>query len=143
MQKNTLRKFSLLFVIPFLILSSSCEMLSDELGECVNKISPKLPKKNMLQGKVGEPYSDIISAYVKNADEEIFEYAFSTEGNLPNGLNYRGTGRVFEIHGTALKSGFYTFKIKVELLNVINGVGDGFCFTKDADRQSYTIEIIE
>ena len=143
MQKNTFRKFSLLFVIPFLLLSSSCEMLSDELGECVNKISPKLPKKNMLQGKVGEPYSDIISAYVKNADEENFEYAFSTQGNLPKGLNYRGTGRIFEIYGTALKSGIYSGKSKVDLRKLIKGVGDGFCFAKDADRQSYTIEIVE
>jgi len=47
----------------------------------------------MLQGKVGEPYSEIISAFVKNTKEESFEHAFSTQGNLTNGLNYSSTGR--------------------------------------------------
>ena len=118
-------------------------MLTDELLECNDKIVPKLPKQNMLNGKVGESYFVTISAYVKNADEETFEYEFSKTGNLPAGLNYRSSGRVFEIYGTASKAGTYSFKVKVELQNVITGVGDGFCFAKDYDNQRYTITIEE
>ena len=111
--------------------------------ECNDKIVPKLPKQNMLNGKVGESYFVTISAYVKNADEETFEYKFSQTGDFPPGLSYRASGRVFEIYGTATKSGTYTFKVKVELQNVITGVGDGFCFGKDYDNQRYTIIIEE
>lgn len=133
----------LLLFLPILLLSYSCDMLTDELGECFERISPKLPQKSMLNGKVGEDYSVTISAYVKRADEETFEYRFSKIGDLPAGLSYRSDGRVFEIFGTATKAGTYTFKVKVELPNVISGVGDGFCFIKNYDRQKYTIIIEE
>jgi len=133
----------LLLVLPILLLFYSCDMLTDEFGECFERISPKLPKKSMLNGKVGEDYSVTISAFVKRADEENFEYRFSNIGDLPEGLSYRSSGRVFEIFGTATKAGTYTFKVKVELPNVISGVGDGFCFIKNYDKQKYTITIEE
>ncbi|MDN3643938.1 Ig domain-containing protein [Lutimonas halocynthiae] len=133
----------LLLVLPILLFSYSCEMLTDELLECNDKIVPKLPRKNMLIGKVGSSYSEIISAYIQNADEETFEYEFSMTGNLPAGLGYRSDGRVFEIFGKPTEAGTYTFKIKVKLPHVISGVGDGFCFAKDSDRQKYTIIIEE
>ena len=136
-------KNKILLILPFLFFSYSCEMLTDELMECNDKIVPKLPRKNMLIGKVGSSYSEIISAYIQNADEETFEYKFSKTGDFPPGLSYRTSGRVFEIYGTANKSGTYTFKVKVELQNVITGVGDGFCFGKDYDNQRYTIIIEE
>jgi len=136
-------RIRLLLILSLLFFSSSCDMLTDELLECNDKIVPKLPKKKMLLGKVDSGYSDIISVYVQNGDEETFDYEFSIIGNLPAGLSFRSDGRVFEIYGKATKAGSYTFKVKVEIPNVISGVGDGFCFAKDYDKQKYTITIEE
>ncbi|MGI9532529.1 hypothetical protein [Lutimonas sp.] len=131
----------LLLLLPLLFFTSSCEMLTEELLECNQKIVPKLPEKGLLQGKVGARYSEIISAYVQNADEETFDFQFSVIGILPEGLNFRSDGRVFEIYGIPLKEGIYDFKVKVKLLDVITGTGDGFCFSKDFSKRSYKIVI--
>lgn len=129
----------LIVMFSLLLFSTSCEMLTEELLECNQKIVPKLPEKQLSQAKVGVRYAEIVSAYVQNGDEEAFDYEFSIIGELPEGLSYRSNGRVFEIYGTPVKEGTYHFKVKVKLLDVISGVGDGFCFSKDFSKQHYKL----
>lgn len=122
---------------------SSCELLSEEINECIYKISPKLPKKTMAQGQLDISYYEAVSAYIKNADDGAYDYEFSIEGNLPPGIQYQSDGRLLEFFGTPTKAGNFSFKVKVKLPNAIYGPGDGFCFGKDSDKQSYTIEILQ
>jgi len=132
-----------IFLIPFLILLSSCELLSEEINECIFKIAPKLPDKTLSQGRLGTPYNESISAYIKNADDGSYDYRFSIEGNLPPGIQYQSDGRLLELTGTPTQVGSFSFKVKVTLPNVISGVGDGFCFAKDSDKKTYKIQIKE
>ena len=144
MIKNALVKpagYILLFL--FILSSSSCELLNEEISECINKISPKLPRKTLQTGQVGVPYMETIDAYIKNADDDAFEYSFSLEGLLPSGLNYRAEGRTFIIYGTPNLAGSKEIKVRVELRTELYGPGDGFCFAKDYDNQKYTINILE
>lgn len=133
------------YVLPFLfILSlSSCELLNEEIQECINKIRPKLPDKTLQTGQVGVPYMETIDAYIRNADDDAFEYSFSLEGLLPSGLDYRAEGRTFIIYGTPNLAGSMEIKVRVELRADLYGPGDGFCFAKDYDNQKYSITILE
>lgn len=136
-------KMKWFFIIPLLMMISSCELLSEEINECIFKITPKLPKKTLVKGQIGIPYYESVSAYIKNADDGAYDYEFSIEGNLPPGIQYQSDGRLLEFFGSPTQSGNYSFKVKVKLPNVIYGPGDGFCFSKDTDKQSYTIEVFE
>ena len=133
------------YVLPFLfILSlSSCELLNEEIQECINKIRPKLPDKTLQTGQVGVPYMETIDAYIRNADDDAFEYRFALEGLLPSGLDYRAEGRTFIIYGTPNLAGSMEIKVRVELRADLYGPGDGFCFAKDYDNQKYSITILE
>lgn len=132
-----------LCILPMALLFSGCELLSEELNECINKISPKLPDKNLRQGQVGVDYLETIDAFIKNADDDTFDYNFELKDPLPAGLNYRIEGRSFVIFGTPTLSGTKEFQLRVELKDAISGPGDGFCFAKDYDREKYKITIIE
>ncbi|MCA0931808.1 hypothetical protein LCM02_05040 [Lutimonas saemankumensis] len=132
------------YILPFaFILSlSSCELFNEEISECIYKIRPKLPDKALRTGQVGVPYTETIDAYIKNADDDAFEYSFSLEGLLPSGLNYRSEGRTFIIYGTPNLEGSKEIKVRVELRADLYGPGDGFCFSQDYDNQKYTIRIL-
>ena len=116
-----------ILLLPLILLFSSCELLSEELNECINKISPKLPDKNLRQGQVGVQYLETIDAFIKNADDDTFDYSFKLRDPLPAGLNYRIEGRSFVIFGTPTVSGTKEFQVRVELKDAISGPGDGFC----------------
>jgi len=122
---------------------SGCELLSEEINECIFKIAPKIPDKNLRQGQVGIPYMETIDAFIKNADDDAFDYRFDVNGKLPDGLNFRSEGRIFIISGTPKIAGTVEFQVRVELVDAIYGPGDGFCFGKDYDREKYKITIIE
>lgn len=144
MIKNALVKLAR-SILPFLfILSfSSCELLNEEISECINKISPKLPRKTLQSGQVGVPYMETIDAYIKNADDDAFEYRFRLDGLLPSGLDYRAEGRTFIIYGTPNLAGKKEIKVRVELRADLYGPGDGFCFAKDYDNEKYSITILD
>ena len=75
----------------FLVFSlSGCELLNEEINECINKIRPKLPPKILVQGQVGVPYFESIQAEVKNANDDAFDYEFSLDsGSLPPNIGYQ------------------------------------------------------
>lgn len=122
---------------------SGCELLSEEINECISKIAPKLPDKNLRQGQVGVPYMETIDAFIKNADDDAFDYRFDVNGELPQGLTFNSEGRIFIISGTPAVAGTIEFQVRVELIDAISGPGDGFCFAKDYDREKYKITIID
>ena len=139
-----IRTKSAQYVLPivFILSLSSCELLNEEIEECINKIRPKLQDKTLQTGQVGVPYMETIDAYIKNADDDAFQYSFSLDGLLPSGLKYRAEGRTFIIYGTPNLAGSKEIKVRVELRADLYGPGDGFCFAKDYDNQKYTITIL-
>jgi hypothetical protein len=126
-----------------LLLFSSCQLFFDEIGECINKIAPQLPDKTLVYGQVGVDYYESIQAYMKNADDDAFEYRFSISGELPSGIGYNADGRLFDIFGIPEKAGNYKFTLKVEITDEIYGPGDGICFGKDNDKKDYEIVVLE
>ena len=86
---------------------------------------------------------ETIDAFIKNADDDAFGYKFELRSKLPDGLSFKSDGRVFIISGTPLSPGTIEFQVRVELIDAISGVGDGFCFAKDYDREKYKIKILE
>lgn len=138
---------SLRLIFTSLILSfllSGCELINEEINECFYKIAPKLPDKNLRQGQVGVFYLETIDAFIKNADDDAYDYRFEVvKGKLPDGLVFSSEGRVFSISGTPTSAGTEEIQVRVELLDAISGPGDGFCFAKDYDREKYKINIIE
>ena len=129
--------------ILLVFLVSGCELLSEEINECFFKIAPKLPDRNLRQGQVGVFYLETIDAFIKNADDDAFDYRFEiVKGKLPEGLSFRSEGRVLSISGTPTTASTEEIQVRVELINAISGPGDGFCFAKDYDREKYKISII-
>lgn len=143
----TLKLPSLKLILSILLIVfslSGCELLSEEINECINKIRPKLPPKILVQGQVGVPYFESIQAEVKNADDDAFDYEFSFEsGTLPNGVTYSWDGRLLKFSGTPTVAGTYQFTMKVRILVSISGPGDGICFGKDYNKQEYEIVVLE
>ena len=130
--------------ISMIFLFSSCQLFFDEIEECINKIVPKLPPKNLVQGQVGVPYFESIQAEMKNADDDAFDYEFSIEsGTIPVGVSYGWDGRLLKFSGTPKLAGTYKFKLKVRTPLVLSGPGDGICFGKVYDKQEYEIVILE
>ena len=136
---------SLRLIIPSILLVfllSGCELLNEEINECISKITPKLPDKNLRQGQVGVYYLETVDAFIKNADDDAFNYRFEiVKGKLPDGLVLGSEGRVFSISGTPTTEGTEEIQVRVELIDAISGPGDGFCFAKDYDREKYKIVI--
>lgn len=138
---SSLRLIFTSLMLAFLL--SGCELLSEEINECIFKIAPKLPDKNLRQGQVGKFYLESIDAFIKNADDDAFNYRFEiVKGKLPEGLILSSEGRVLSISGTPTKTGTEEIQVRVELLDAISGPGDGFCFAKDYDREKYKINIL-
>ncbi|WKK67554.1 hypothetical protein [Lutimonas zeaxanthinifaciens] len=137
------RSAQYVLAVVFILSLSSCELLNEEIEECINKIRPKLQDKTLQTGQVGVPYMETIDAYIRNADDDAFQYSFSLDGLLPSGLKYRAEGRTFIIYGTPNLAGSKEIKVRVELRTDLYGPGDGFCFAKDYDNQKYTITVLE
>lgn len=126
-----------------LFLFPSCELFFDEIGECINKVSPKLPAKLLVQGQKDVAYFESIQAEVKNADSDIFDYKFSlVSGSLPDGITMTSEGRLLLFSGTPSESGTFSFKLKVKIDAEIYGPGDGICFGKIYDKQDYKIVVL-
>ena len=133
-----------MIVLSLMFFMSGCELLSEEINECINKVAPKLPPKNLVQGQVGVQYFESIQAEVKNANDDSFDYEFSLDsGSLPAGITYDWDGRLLKFSGTPTVAGTFKFKIKVRIPLSIYGPGDGVCFGKVYDRENYTITIME
>lgn len=131
---------SLLFVFSL----SGCELLNEEINECISRIRPKLPPKILIQGQIGVPYFESIQAELKNADDDAFDYEFSLEsGTLPPGIGLSWDGRLMKFTGAPAAAGTYKFTMKVRILVAISGPGDGICFGKDYDKQEYEIVVLE
>ena len=125
-------------------LLSGCELLNEEINECISKIRPKLPPKILVQGQVDVPYFESIQAELKNADDDAFDYEFSLEsGTLPPGIGLSWDGRLMKFTGAPAAAGTYKFTMKVRILVAISGPGDGICFGKDYDKQEYEIVVLE
>jgi hypothetical protein len=143
----TLKLPSIKLLLPSLLLVfslSGCELLNEEINECINKIRPKLPPKILVQGQVGVPYFESIQAQLKNADDDAFNYEFSLDsGSLPPDVGYGWDGRLLKFTGAPAVAGTYKFTMKVRVLVSISGPGDGICFGKDYDKQEYEIVVLE
>ena len=140
-----LRSIKLLLSSLLLVFSlSGCELLNEEINECINRIRPKLPPKILVQGQVGVPYFESIQAQLKNADDDAFNYEFSLDsGSLPPDVGYGWDGRLLKFTGAPAAAGTYKFIMKVRVLVSISGPGDGICFGKDYDKQEYEIVVLE
>lgn len=135
---------SLVMLSLFLVFSlSGCELLSEEINECINKIKPKLPPKFLVYGQVSVAYFESIQAEIKNADDDAFDYEFALEaGRLPPGINYYKDGRLLKFSGTPSKAGTYKFTMKVKIPSGLYSPGDGICFGRAIDKQVYEIVVL-
>jgi len=115
------RKFT--FGLFFLLLLSCNDLL-----ECIIQIDPEIDQTSIKTAVVDQPYSQIISAHVKNDPaDDFYEYFFDVYGSLPDGMNIEYNFRSIEIYGIPQQSGSFRFTVEVR----IGAYDDGNDFDPD------------
>jgi len=131
--------------LSMIFLFVSCEdILSDLLDEavdCVFKISPEL-KGDLGPGKVGSPYSGLITASVKNSPrEDSFNYIFDVYGELPMGVGYSIINRSVRLSGKPTEPGVFIFYVNVEIEDTLDLEDDRLCFGQNNVTKKFIIEV--
>ena len=122
----------------------------EELIDCIASATPELQGKQLFEGTKGIPYSETISAEVRNdPNDDGYKYFFNVYGDLPDGLNYSVNRRIFTIKGTPIKQGTFTFKVVLRVDPPENYNDDGssddgnrICFGDDTTERTYSIKVI-
>lgn len=135
------------FILPLSLVFFfvSCEDivsdLLDEAVDCIFKISPEL-NGDLGPGRVGSPYSGLITASVKNSPrEDSFDYIFDVYGELPPGVEYSIIDRSVRLSGKPTASGVFVFYINVEIEDTLDLEDDRLCFGQKSVTQKYIIEV--
>ena len=94
------------------------------------------------EGKVGEPYSGIITAWIKNSpNEDAFDYGFTVMGSLPEGVQYTIFDRNMRFSGKPEESGTFRFTVTVETYDTRDDSNDGTCLGNNTATEEYVILI--
>ncbi len=138
---------SLVFLLILLPSLQGCEELTqsitDEIFECLIKVSPKLPDKGFPDAELGVRYEKSIKATLRNSiDNAAVRYTFSIEGDLPPTLSYVSDGRKLIIRGLPTEKGRFNFTV----FAYIDPWDDEDslqrdCFKSDFTEKEYSIEV--
>jgi len=105
-------KFFLLLLFTVLTFYS-CETVIDEVFEdcLLFQAKPRMQSNTNPTGRVSTTYFSEIVGYVKNHDDDNFNYDFELDGDLPNGLRYQSCENVFKIYGAPTETGVFSFDV--------------------------------
>lgn len=132
----------LTFLIVGSMLFSGCQLLLDEAVDCIAKVKPKLPTKDLATGKIDVEYFDSITASAINApDDDIYSYYFDIIGRPPRGINYFIDHRRVYFSGFPTEKGIFSFSITLTIGEGVIIPADGICFSDDSTTKKYTIVI--
>ncbi len=142
-----IHKRPLILLCALTLLFSSCEEIVNEvLGEAVDCVFPHKPelKAELSEGKVGEPYSGLITAWIKNSpNEDSFDYGFEVMGSLPEGVQYTIFDRNIRLSGKPEESGTFRFSVTVETYDTRDEPDDRdrVCLGNNTTTEEFMIRI--
>jgi hypothetical protein len=140
-----IHKWPLILLLFLSVMVSSCEEIANEvLGEAVDCLFPHKPelKAELSDGKVGEPYSGLITAWIKNSpNEDSFDYGFTVMGSIPDGVQYTIFDRSIRFSGKPEESGTFRFTVTVETYDTRDDSEDGTCLGDNTATEEYVIRI--
>lgn len=126
--------YILIFLVGF--ITSSCEDIVNNLIECGVK-DVELKAKVLKKATLNQNYFEVIKAGVKNDnDDDSYQYSFSYDGALPDGITASSSGRSFELRGIATEVGTFTFQVNVD---VAFGSDTATCY--ESASNSYTLVV--
>ena len=132
----------LLSVFLFVACEEIIEEFIIESIECILKVMPKLPDKQLGDGKIWQSYFESIQASAINSvNDDSWEYRFVITGNLPTGVEYGIDNRTITISGTPTEKGVFKFKVNVSIGSGLIENDDGICFSGDSTENTYLITI--
>jgi hypothetical protein len=124
------------------LLFSGCELFLNEAVDCIAKVKPKLPDKNLASGKLGvEYFESIIASATNHVNDDDFAYYFDMMGRPPLGINYYIDHRTIYFSGVPTEKGEFSFSIKLSIGEGLVFAEDGICFSDDSTSKIYTIII--
>lgn len=107
-----LRSVAILLNLCFL----SCQVAEDLNLLCVGNIKPELPDHQFKEGWVNHYYNDVIKASVDNEpNDDYYDYFFSVEGRIPEGIEIKIEGRTVWFEGIPTQSGRFKFTVFLEI----------------------------
>ena len=141
--KNWLIRLNIAVVMFFSIfLFVACEEIIIESIECILKVMPKLPDKQLEDGKIWQSYFESIQASAINSvNDDSWEYRFVITGNLPTGVEYEIDNRTIFLSGQPTNKGVFKFKVNVSIGSGFVENDDGVCFSGDSTEKTYSITI--
>ncbi len=141
--KNWLIRLNIAVVMFFSIfLFVACEEIIIESIECILKVMPKLPDKQLEDGKIWRDYFENIQASAINSvNDDSWEYRFVITGNLPSGVEYEIENRTIFLSGQPTNKGVFKFKVNVSIGSGFVENDDGVCFSGDSTEKTYSITI--
>jgi len=141
--KNWLIRLNIAVVMFFSIfLFVACEEIIIESIECILKVMPKLPDKQLEDGKIWRDYFENIQASAINSvNDDSWEYRFVITGNLPSGVEYEIDNRTIFLSGQPTNKGVFKFKVNVSIGSGFVENDDGVCFSGDSTEKTYSITI--
>lgn len=140
-----MKKLVSVVYILMILLFISCQ----DILECIINRHPELSNKTLVSAKVNQFYSETITANIKNEPlDDNYDYYFSIDGELPQGIEYYIEYRTVILEGTPLVSGSYNFKVYLSAVQSYNyseacennfNDCDGLC--KESTSKVYTIVV--
>jgi len=141
--KNWFIRLNIVVIIMFnMFLFVACEEFINEALDCILKVMPKLPDKQLADGEIGYKYFESIKASAINSSrDDSWGYSFVITGNLPTGVEYDIDHRTIFISGQPTDKGVFRFKVNLMIGNGIMENDDGICFSDDSTEKTYSITI--
>jgi hypothetical protein len=126
----------------FVACEEIVEVIIIESIECILKVMPKLPDKQLADGKIWNNYFESIQASaINSSNDDSWEYRFVITGNLPSGIEYGIDNRTIFLSGQPTKKGVFKFKVNVSIGSGFVENEDGVCFSGDSTEKTCSITI--
>jgi len=141
--KNWLIRLNIVVIIMFnMFLFVACEEIILESIECILKVMPKLPDKQLADGKIWLNYFENIQASaINSSNDDSWEYRFVITGNLPTGVECEIDNRTIFLSRQPTEKGVFKFKVNVSIGSGFVENNDGVCFGGDSTEKTYLITI--
>jgi len=120
---------------------------AEKAFDCIDDDRPQFSRYELPPGTVGIAYDESITAGINNTPNDgDFSYAFTLEGDLPDGMSFTARDRVATFAGTPLEDGTFLPSLRVEVSDGDaeffgdNGDADTLCRTTRTATYSLVIE---
>tara|TARA_B100000809_G_scaffold252094_1_gene286375 strand:+ start:3061 stop:3492 length:432 start_codon:yes stop_codon:yes gene_type:complete len=93
-------------------------------------------------------FSEIVG-YVKNHDNDNFEYEFEIDGSLPPGIRHLTDGNSFKLYGAPTQTGVFTFDVTLTISQdeniVFNDDSDSndICYLNTHETKAFTVAVLD